>query len=107
WAFVCRIVRAWLYEREPPGQYATHVRVCGSTGAGWMNIRRARALLHRLTQAQVEGAMPQHPPHPRPDDPTPMPPRPDPDPPPSPEDEPGSDPDKRPGKMVDRFRAQR
>jgi len=28
-------------------------------------------------------------------------------PPPSPEDEPGSDPDKRPGKMVDRFRAQR
>jgi len=44
--------------------------------------------------------MPQHPPHPRPDDPTPMPPRPDPDPPPSPEDEPGSGPDKRPGKIM-------
>jgi hypothetical protein len=66
-----------------------------------MNIRRARALLHRFHRRHsVEAAMPQHPPHPRPDDPTPMPPRPDPDPPPSPEDDPGSDPDKRPGKMV-------
>jgi hypothetical protein len=52
---------------------------------------------------QFEEAMPQHPPHPRPDDPTPMPPRPDPDPPPSPEDEPGSGPDKRRGKMMRRF----
>jgi hypothetical protein len=52
-----------------------------------------------FAQATSEADMPQHPPHPRPDDPMPMPPRPDPDPPPVPDDEPGSDPDKRPGKM--------
>jgi hypothetical protein len=62
-------------------------------------IVAARALLLDVAELNRDrDVMPQHPPHPRPDDPTPMPPRPDPDPPPSPDDEPGSDPGKRPGK---------